>query len=110
MTELSAYFTDPRHELNLPTAVKGTVFQHKVWRAIHAIPSGETRSYGELARDLSTSPRAIGGACRANPIPLLIPCHRVIAADGGTGGFLGHTANHDTSASVKDWLLQHERN
>ena len=62
--------------------------QQRVWRLLRAIPPGQTRTYGELAQALSTSPRAVGGACRANPIVLLIPCHRVVAVDG-EGGFAG---------------------
>jgi len=76
---------------NIPLDANGTAFQKKVWAALLQIPPGHTKTYGELARQLGTSARAIGGACRANPIPLLIPCHRVVAAHGD-GGFAGHTA------------------
>jgi len=104
------YFHHPETSFSVPLLAAGTPFQLRVWRAISAIPSGETRCYGDLARELETSPRAIGGACRANPLPLLVPCHRVIAADGGNGGFMGHAPGQGMSASVKAWLLQHERN
>lgn len=107
---LADYFRQPGVTFDLPLAVAGTPFQQRVWRAISAIPCGETRSYGDLARELETSPRAVGGACRANPLPLLVPCHRVIAADGGNGGFMGHAPGQGMSAGVKAWLLQHERN
>jgi methylated-DNA-[protein]-cysteine S-methyltransferase len=60
-----------------------------VWEAMQRIPAGKTRTYGELARELESSPRAVGGACGANPIPLVVPCHRVIAADARIGGFMG---------------------
>jgi methylated-DNA-[protein]-cysteine S-methyltransferase len=107
---LSDYFSNARADtFDLPTAAAGSAFQHRVWEEISAIPSGETRSYGSLARALKTSARAIGGACRANPLPLLVPCHRVIAADGGNGGFLGQPARQGMSATVKEWLLRHER-
>jgi methylated-DNA-[protein]-cysteine S-methyltransferase len=106
---LNDYFCNPTAIIDLPTAAGGSVFQRRVWQAISAIPSGETRSYGCLARTLGTSPRAIGGACRANPLPIVVPCHRVIAADGGNGGFLGQAPQQGMSATVKEWLLRHER-
>jgi methylated-DNA-[protein]-cysteine S-methyltransferase len=104
-TALQHYFTRPETDFQLPLAASGSMFQHRVWQAISTIPSGETLSYGQLARQLDSSARAIGGACRANPLPLLVPCHRVIAANGQQGGFLGQTGN---SAAIKHWLLQHE--
>ena len=107
---LADYFRHPDMIFDLPTAAAGTPFQQRVWQAISAIPCGETRSYGHLARELGTSARAVGGACRANPLPLLVPCHRVIAADGGNGGFMGHAPGQGMSANVKVWLLRHERN
>ncbi len=84
---------------------EGTVFQHRVWKALLDIPPGQTRTYGALARELGSSPRAVGGACRSNPIPLLIPCHRVVAANGD-GGFAGHTSGR--WMDIKRWLLEHE--
>jgi methylated-DNA-[protein]-cysteine S-methyltransferase len=83
----------------------GTEFQKKVWRALLQIPVGETRTYGDLAKQLGSAPRAIGGACRRNPVPLLVPCHRVVAANGD-GGFAGHTDGFWMDA--KRWLLAHE--
>ncbi len=83
----------------------GTVFQRRVWQVLLNIPPGQTRTYGELARELGSSPRAVGGACRRNPIPLLIPCHRVVAANGD-GGFAGHTSGR--WMDIKRWLLEHE--
>jgi methylated-DNA-[protein]-cysteine S-methyltransferase len=103
---LRRYFQNPRSRLNLPLAPAGTPFQQRVWRALRRIPPGQVRSYGQLARSLGTSARAIGGACRANPIPLFIPCHRVVAS-GGEGGFMGKTAGR--AMAVKRWLLRHER-
>jgi methylated-DNA-[protein]-cysteine S-methyltransferase len=86
-------------------APAGTPFQCRVWQALRDIPPGTTRTYGELARDLGTSPRAIGGACRANPCLIAVPCHRVVARDG-LGGFAGERGGK--RLAVKRWLLRHE--
>ncbi len=67
----------------------GTAFQQKVWQALGDIAHGSTKSYGELAKDLGTAPRALGGACGRNPIPIIIPCHRVLAGDRKLGGYSG---------------------
>jgi len=109
IVELRQYFSDPTARFNVPRKASGTSFQHRVWQAINAIPCGETRSYGQLAKQLHTSPRAVGGACRANPLPLIVPCHRVISASGGNGGFLGQPATQGMSADIKHWLLCHEQ-
>ncbi|WP_456372450.1 methylated-DNA--[protein]-cysteine S-methyltransferase [Thiolapillus sp.] len=85
---------------------QGTDFQRRVWKALLQISPGQTRTYGELARQLDSSPRAVGGACRSNPIPLFIPCHRVVAANGD-GGFAGHTQGR--WMDIKRWLIRHER-
>ncbi len=103
---LEQYFRNSRARLDLPLAPAGTPFQQRVWRALLRIPPGQVKSYGELARRLGTSARAVGGACRANPIPVLIPCHRVVSASG-EGGFMGKTAGR--AMQIKRWLLQHER-
>jgi methylated-DNA-[protein]-cysteine S-methyltransferase len=103
---LQRYLRDPRARLEVPFVPQGTAFQQRVWRALRAIPSGEVRSYGQLARRLKTSARAVGGACRANPIAIVIPCHRVVAA-AGEGGFMGRTAGR--AMTLKRWLLEHER-
>ena len=87
--QLAAYFAGERREFALPLAPSGTPFRLRVWAAMQAIPYGQTRSYGDLARALDSAPRAIGGACGANPIPLVIPCHRVVGAGGALGGFSG---------------------
>ena len=87
--QLSAYFAGSLREFDLPLAPAGTPFRLRVWAAMQSIPYGETMSYGALARALGTAPRAVGGACGANPIPLVIPCHRVVGADGALGGFSG---------------------
>ena len=85
---------------------RGTEFQLRVWQALRQIPSGQTRTYGDLAHRLRSSPRAVGNACRNNPLPLLIPCHRVVSA-AGIGGFSGCTEGH--WLEIKQWLLEHER-
>jgi methylated-DNA-[protein]-cysteine S-methyltransferase len=105
LRQLRRYFRDARFPLDLPVDTAGTPFQRRVWNALRAIPSGETRTYGELAAELGTSARAVGNACRANPVPIVVPCHRVVAADG-LGGFSGATAGPRLAA--KRWLLAHE--
>ena len=87
--QLTEYFAGTLREFTLPLAPSGTPFRLKVWAAMQAIPYGQTRSYGDLARALDSAPRAVGGACGANPIPLIIPCHRVVGAGGALGGFSG---------------------
>ncbi len=91
---------------DLPLAPQGTAFQHRVWTALRAIAPGQTRRYGELAADLASGARAVGGACRANPWVLLVPCHRIIAANGD-GGFMGAAAG--AWPRLKQHLLAHEQ-
>lgn len=107
LDQLFHYFEDPAWQFNLPLAMRGTPFQRRVWLALCRIPSGSTRSYGELAGELGSSARAVGGACRRNPIPIVVPCHRVIAAGGGAGGFMGR--RDGDALAIKTWLLDHER-
>jgi methylated-DNA-[protein]-cysteine S-methyltransferase len=107
LDQLFHYFEDPAWHFDLPMSMGGTPFQRRVWDALGRIPSGCTRSYGELARDLGSSARAVGGACRRNPIPIVVPCHRVIAAGGGAGGFMGQRSGD--ALTIKTWLLDHER-
>ncbi len=85
--QLAAYFAGKRREFDLALAPKGSAAERLVWQALIDIPYGKTRSYGELARELGLSPRHVGQACGRNPIPILIPCHRVVAADGALTGF-----------------------
>jgi methylated-DNA-[protein]-cysteine S-methyltransferase len=103
--QLLAYSGDPDFRFDLPLAPAGTEFRRRVWHAISAIPRGETRTYGELARDLGSSARAVGQACGDNPYPLIVPCHRVVAS-GGTGGF--NHARDGLLLDIKRWLLRHE--
>lgn len=103
--QLEAYMNDSDYQFDLPLKNVGTPYQQRVWRLISAIPSGKTRSYGAIARQLRSGPRAVGQACGANYFPLVIPCHRVVASEG-IGGF----ANNDAGfhLSIKHWLLAHE--
>ncbi len=86
--QLLAYFTRDRQTFDLPLTPRGSAFQLDFYAALCAIPYGETRTYGDLAKTLNVSAQAIGQACGANPIPILIPCHRVLGANG-LGGFSG---------------------
>ena len=95
---LDAYFESRHLSTSIPVILDVTSFQNRVLEALLKIPLGQVRTYGELAADLDTSSRAIGQACRANPVSIIIPCHRVVAADS-IGGFMG---------KQQRWLLQHE--
>lgn len=87
--QMEAYFEKKLERFDLPLTLHGTPFQRKVWSAIAAIPFGKVRTYGDLARELDTGARSLGGACGRNPIPIIVPCHRVLASDGGLGGYSG---------------------
>lgn len=103
--QLLAYFTTPGFKFSLPLAPAGTPFQRKLWLAMSEIPCGETQTYGQLAARIASSARAVGGGCRANPIPIVIPCHRVVAQTG-LGGYMGEQAG--ASFSLKRALLLYE--
>ncbi|MEY4685492.1 MAG: hypothetical protein RLZ25_1951 [Pseudomonadota bacterium] len=103
--QIERYLQDPKQAFDWEIPADGTTFQHHVWDALKSIPSGEVRTYGELARALGSGARAVAAACRANRWPLLIPCHRVISATG-EGGFCGHTTG--PYLAIKRWLLAHE--
>ena len=103
--QLSKYFSDGKFQFHLPLNIQGTNFQKKVWKAMTRIPAGEVMTYGAVAKKLSSSPRAVGNACRANPLPIIIPCHRVVS-QSGLGGYGGHTEGEHLG--IKSWLLQHE--
>jgi O-6-methylguanine DNA methyltransferase len=102
--EIRAYFEGELIRFSSPLHPVGSPFDMKVWEALQYIPLGETRSYEEIAQEVGNPKgcRAIGGANRRNPIPLLIPCHRVIRKDGGLGGFSSGTG-------IKEWLLRFEK-
>ena len=86
--QFAEYFAGKRHDFDLPLAPGGSPFENRVWSAMQAIPYGQTRTYGELAYMTDSGPRAVGRACGKNPIPIVIPCHRVLAK-GGLGGYSG---------------------
>ncbi|MBN9287819.1 MAG: hypothetical protein BGO43_13290 [Gammaproteobacteria bacterium 39-13] len=105
--KIEAFFSFPEDLTHLPYKFfRGTAFQKKVWQALRKIPLGETLTYGQLAEKLNTSARAIGMACRTNPLPVVIPCHRIVAATH-LGGYCGHIEGE--KLSIKEWLLAHER-
>lgn len=100
------YLRNPTQLDDIPLAPTGTPFQQKVWQAIRRIPPGQTLTYKQLAQQVGSGPRAVANACGANPIPIFIPCHRVVASNG-LGGFMqGREAG---SLNIKRWLLDHER-
>lgn len=99
------YFSNPKQSLSdLPLNQAKSEFQNRLRQALCAIPVGETRTYGELAEQLNSSPRAIGQACRHNPIPIIVPCHRVVAKTD-LGGYSG---SKQANLQKKQWLLRHE--
>jgi methylated-DNA-[protein]-cysteine S-methyltransferase len=103
--EIERYVDDPEYHLRVPFELEGTPFQCRVWKAIADIRAGRTLTYTDLARALGTAPRPVGGACGANRLPLVIPCHRVVGASG-IGGFMN--ARSGSPLDVKRWLLRHE--
>ena len=104
--ELERYLEDPQFRFTVPLAPGGTPFQQRVWQALAAIAPGQSRTYGEVARLVRSAPRAVGQACGANRIALVIPCHRVVGALGAPGGFMNSTQGDPVS--IKRWLLAHE--
>ena len=101
--QLSAYFDGSLRVFSVPLAFEGTPFQRSVWQALLTIPYGETRTYGEIARQIGNpaAVRAVGAANGRNPISIIVPCHRVIGADGSLTGYGG-------GVEAKRWLLGHE--
>ncbi len=87
-SQLDGYFDGHRKSFHLPLAPQGSEYQRRVWATLSKIPYGKTVSYGQLAATLNSSPRAVGAACGANPVPIVIPCHRVVSANG-IGGYSG---------------------
>ena len=131
LRELERYLDDAEFVFTVPLAPGGTPFQRNVWDAIRTIPLRESRTYGEIAHRVRSAPRAIGQACGANRIALIIPCHRVVGSRGALGGFMGAAdparsarsrpgAKHDDlfdgasrardedPLAIKRWLLAHE--
>lgn len=103
-SQIEAYFDNARNEFNLPLVYSGTPFQRRVWQAISAIPRGQVLTYGDIAQQIGSGPRAVANACGANHLPLIVPCHRVVAKNG-LGGFMQGDPN---GLKIKKWLLKHE--
>lgn len=101
------YFAGETDALRHPVSDNGTAFQQAVWAEIAAIPAGRVRSYQDIAHRLGSHPRPVGSACGKNPLPLLVPCHRVVGAGGRLGGFSMGTGS-EQGLAVKRWLLAHE--
>lgn len=104
--QIAIYLQDPSFVFELPMAAPASAHGARVRAALMAIPPGTVLTYGEVARRIGSSPRAVGGACGANALPVVVPCHRIIAAGGALGGFA-----HSTSGflpGIKRWLLAHE--
>jgi len=113
INELESYFNRSDSQFSVLCDLSaGTEFQQKVWQALLEIPVGETRSYGTLAKQLKTSARAVGNACRQNLFPVIVPCHRVVSASG-MGGYAGDTSVKQQGEidymQIKHWLLAHEK-
>ena len=104
--QIEAYFSKRSFEFHVNMSMTGTQFQKSVWEIIKSIKFGDTMTYSDIACMLDSSPRAVGNACRANPIPIIVPCHRVIAKSG-LGGFAGQRSGRNLD--VKTWLLEHEQ-
>lgn len=103
-TQIEAYFTHAHHSFNLPLIDRGTPFQRQVWQEISMIPCGQVLTYSDIAIRLGSGARAVANACGANTLPLVIPCHRVVAKNG-LGGFMRGLEN---GLEIKKWLLKHE--
>jgi len=104
--DIERYLADPEFVFTVPLAPGGTPFQRGVWDAIRRIPLQESRTYGEIARSVRSAARAVGQACGANRIALIIPCHRVVGSRGALGGFMN--SERGDPIAIKRWLLQHE--
>jgi len=102
--QIVQYLQQPSATFKLPVSQCGTAFQQRVWQAISEIPLGQTRSYSDIARLIGSGPRAVANACGANSLPLVVPCHRVVAKNG-IGGFMQGKQN---GLLIKRWLLRHE--
>ena len=103
-SQIEAYLSNARNDFNLPLVFKGTPFQRRVWQAISAIACGRVLTYSEIAQQIGSGPRAVANACGANNLPLVIPCHRVVAKNG-IGGFM---SGQQDGIKIKTWLLKHE--
>lgn len=107
IAQIERYLEAPDAQFELPLLIQGTLYRRRIWTAISAIPLGRSRTYGDLAKDVGSVPRAVGQACGDNPFPLIIPCHRVVT-HSGIGGFAHNEKGH--LIDIKRWLLVHEGN
>lgn len=103
--QLQAYFRDPGFQFQLPIRLDGSEHQQRVWAVLQTIKPGLTMTYGQVASRIGSGARAVGNSCRSNPVPIVVPCHRVVAA-AGVGGYGGHTGGKVLAR--KEWLLKHE--
>jgi len=102
--QLSAYFAGALTVFDLPFELHGSAFQKSVWNLMCRIPAGSVRTYGEIGAELGAPARAVGGACGRNPLPIIVPCHRIIAANGNLGGYSG-----GRGVATKRYLLALEK-
>ncbi len=100
-----AYFDNAKFVFDLPVRLAGSKHQLDVWQAMREIASGTTKTYGDIANDVGSNARAVGTACGKNPMPIVVPCHRIVATNG-LGGFMG--GKRDDPLAIKRWLLTHE--
>ena len=103
--QIEAYLHDPARQFTVPLISRGSGYRRRIWEALAQIRAGQVQTYGAIARQLSSGARTVGAACRANPLPIIIPCHRVVAVNG-LGGFAGETGGK--KLAIKRWLLAHE--
>lgn len=103
--QLNAYFSNPRYRFTVPLTLEGTPFQTRVWQELRRIKPGAVRRYVDIADRLGSGARAVGGACRRNPVPIVVPCHRVVSSSG-LGGYMGKVSG--AAFEMKQWLLTHE--
>jgi methylated-DNA-[protein]-cysteine S-methyltransferase len=102
--QIEAYLVNANNSFNLPMMLRGTPFQKMVWQEIMGIPKGKVLTYDAIAKKINSGARAVANACGENSLPLVIPCHRVVAQNG-IGGFMQGDPN---GLKIKEWLLQHE--
>lgn len=103
--QLLHYFNDPQRGFDLPLALRGTPFQQRLWKSLCSVPAGQTDTYGHLATELNSGAQAIGQACRRNPVPVIVPCHRIVSLQG-MGGYAGEI--NGEKIRIKKALLAHE--
>jgi methylated-DNA-[protein]-cysteine S-methyltransferase len=103
--QLTQYFANPMFTFTIPCDMDGTTYQHRVWKRLKTISAGQYMTYSDVAKKLHSGARAVGGACRSNPIPIIVPCHRVVSRSG-IGGYAGDWGVG--RVNIKKWLLRHE--